>query len=331
MILWLAPLSLGLDLISADPKNLPHPVQVIGRLADALETPARHCAYPVLAGAAVLAALLAMVGSTVALLTHLPFGLGIVIALYFSWAGLALGGLVREGNAALTAVNASQRDPDTLPEARQAVQMLVSRDTKDMDVSDLYRSLAESVSENFNDAFVAPYFWLCTGGPVVLWLYKTASTMDSMWGYKNERWLLLGKAAARLDDALAFIPARLSVMLMFITFRGERAIRCSFGTCVAETGSVSSLGRWPGWGTVVRQARLSSSPNAGWPMAMAAWLFHGKTGGPTTYEGQTVHKPFMGPETGKWNADNTAALLRHVRMSGIVGGVVGFLLLYTVA
>jgi len=309
MSLWLPPLALLLDLLFADPRRLPHPVQGIGLLANTMEGPARRMKHPVMAGALVLLALLLLAGSAVTLLIRLPFGLGTCAAIYCAWSGLALGGLVQKCTEALHVVHAAETAPETLPLARQAVGMLVSRDTAAMNTADLYRSLAESVSENFNDAFVAPYFWLCLGGPVALWLYKTASTMDSMWGYTSERWLYLGRASARLDDLLAFIPARLSALLLWLS-----------------AGAIFTRSGWPGYATVSRQARQSASPNAGWPMATAAWLFDGRTGGPTPYNGVLVHKPLMGRESGAWQYANTAALIRHVRRSGIVGGLLAAVL-----
>lgn len=307
MILWLPPLALALDLLLADPRRLPHPVQAIGFLAGRLEAPARRLGHPLATGGLVLVLLLALVWGACTLLLHLPWGLGTAAAVYMAWSGLALGGLLRDGKEALDAVmRAQSAPPDALPDAlrqaRHAVQMLVSRDCAAMSPDDLCRSLAESLSENFNDAFVAPYFWLCLGGPAALWLYKTASTLDSMWGYKTERWLYFGRAGARLDDLLAYVPARLSALLLYLT----ALLR-------------NNTGQWPGWRVVAREASLSASPNAGWPMAAAAWLFAGRTGGPTVYHGNLVHKPCMGPGQGRWNADNTAGLIRHMRRAGLLG------------
>ena len=199
--------------------------------------------------------------------------------------------------------------------------MLVSRDKRAMDVRDLCRSLAESVSENLNDAFVAPLFWLLLTGPVGLWLYKCASTLDSLWGYKTERWLLLGQVAARLDDVLAFVPARLTAIAMLLTAVLLRKVHPhSFGEAAV----------WPGWRTVARHAKRSDSPNAGWPMATAAWLFNGRTGGPAVYHGESKQKPFMGPEEGCWNTARVRALLRHTRLSGIFAAVFGITLYWLI-
>jgi adenosylcobinamide-phosphate synthase len=345
---WLPPAAILLDMLLADPKSLPHPVQGIAFLASRLERPARLTKHLTTAGALVMLALLLLIGTAVMLLTNAPYGLGHLAALYFSWAGLALGSLVREASAALRLITQAIHNADMLPEARRAVQMLVSRDTDSMDGDTLCRSLAESVSENINDAFVAPFFWLLLTGPVGLWLYKCASTMDSMWGYRNERWLFLGRAAARLDDILAWIPARLTAVMMLAAAWLVHifCLYCSFfrnNTRAEAKSSVAlraqlhnsnfsgacTLPGWPGWSTVISQARLSASPNAGWPMAVAAWLFNGKTGGATPYHGQMVQKPFMGPQNGCWTVEGVSAVIRHAVLTGMLTGILGTILFWT--
>lgn len=347
---WIPSAALVLDLAFADPPGMPHPVRGIGLLASRLESPARRSGHPVAAGAAALCILLATSGVLSAALVSLPSLFGLAASLYLAWAGLALGCLVREGRTALKKVERAQLlhkssagNPEialdakiALEEARHAVQMLVSRDTGSMPPSELCRSLAESLSENCNDAFVAPFFWLCLGGPVGLWLYKTASTMDSMWGYKTERWLYLGKASARLDDALAFVPARLCALLMFLADRGSKIFthrHCACGKSMGcggsdNSGKASPVSCWPGFRAVAAQARKAESPNAGWPMATAAWLLNGRCGGPTPYEGIVKQKPLLGPPGGEWTVDNTKALLSLVLGTGLAGGVIGTIFLY---
>lgn len=323
---WQLFLALGLDLWLADPKNLPHPVQGIGMLANALEGPARKAKNQRLAGVAVMALLLAISGGVSAALSGVGGVIGAVCSLWLCWSGLALGALLRDGKAALAAVEKAEKDPLMLPEARKAVQMLVSRETNDMAAPELYRSVADSVSENFNDAFVAPWFWLCLGGPVGLWLYKTTSTMDSMWGYKNEHWQNLGWAAARLDDLLAFVPARLSAFFMFLTAFFER-LPWTDGPAALVNAAIRGKGRpasWPGWNIVAGQAGKYASPNAGWPMAAAAWLFGGKSGGATPYDGVYVVKPPLGPADGRWQAENVEDLINHVRLAGLLGAATTF-------
>lgn len=335
---WLAPLALLLDLLFPDPRALPHPVQGIALLADSLEAPARRLPWKVFSGGVALCFILVVVLGLAWLFVSLPSIFGTLAAVYLGWSGLALGGLLREGNAALAAVTAAEKmkqlgdqkaEAQALDKARRMVQMLVSRDTSCMDTHDLYRSLAESVSENFNDAFVAPYFWLCLGGPAALWFYKAASTMDSLWGYKTEAWRELGKASARLDDILAFIPARLSVILMLLTARLQNVWR-NIGGRHSQSGRSLPVTSWS-WSALASQARNCDSPNAGWPMAAAAWILNGRCGGPTPYAGEIIAKHVLGPEDGEWTAHNVRLLMRLVGRAGILGGILASLLLFAVA
>lgn len=266
-------LALFLDARFADPRNIPHPVRLIGKAYGFLENPARSFGHERLAGVLCVLAVSGGAWLPVRFLIGLPF-VGCFIALYLCFAGLAMGTLLREAGAALKAVESE--DPER---ARLAVSMLVSRDTARLDKNELCRALAESVSENFNDALVAPFFWLLAGGPAGLWAYKAVSTADSMWGYMTPKWRDLGWAGARLDDLLAWIPARLSA---FFLLAGSYAAHCP--------------GSFPGWRVIAGQAKSMKSPNSGWPMAMAAWLHDTRMGGPTVYFGELVQKPVLGPD-----------------------------------
>lgn len=225
---WLAPLALLLDLRLGDPKlPWPHPVCVVGRLLGRLEAPARRWAEQGgkeglprrgrLAGLCALLALVCCTGLAVLLLIGLPL-LGPLLAVYLAWAGLALGSLLDTGREVLRRV-----ETRPVPEAREAMSWLVSRDTSRMERPLLRKTLADTLSENLTDALLAPFFWLLLAGPVGLWCYKAVSTTDSMWGYMTEKWRWLGWAGARGDDLLAFVPARLSVVAIRLTdccFRG---------------------------------------------------------------------------------------------------------------
>ncbi|MDL2307499.1 cobalamin biosynthesis protein [Desulfovibrio sp. OttesenSCG-928-C06] len=266
-----------------------------------------------------------------------------LIAVYLCFAGLALGCLLREGAKACRAIDAVPGDAVTGPEAgnsdnpdnsgnlgdapqvaqepsgsaraesvespelleaRRAVSMLVSRDVSRLDKTSLYRTLAETLSENFTDAFVAPFFWLLAGGPLALWLYKCVSTADSRWGYMHEPWTLRGRAGARLDDVLAYIPARLSALFLYWSMYPR----------VASGGSGVS---WPGWKILRQDAQKMESPNAGWSMAAVAWLHGAFMGGPAVYAGKVKQKPVLGP-AGNWDGVKIDALLRHLRRAGLL-------------
>jgi adenosylcobinamide-phosphate synthase len=295
-----------LDMLAGDPACLPHPVRAVGRLADMVERRVRGYGSSVRMGALAAGLVVLPVAVVVWGLCALPVA-GALATLYFAYAGLALGSLLKEGEAALAAVQHG-----TLEEARHAVGMLVSRDTSAMNRDELYRSLAESVSENSNDGFVAPFFYLVLGGPVVLWVYKAVSTLDSMWGYRTGRWASFGCAAARLDDVLAYVPARITAFFMLAAARLMLA-----PTAFDLRGT---------WRRAASDAGLMDSPNAGWPMAMAAWLLSRRMGGPAVYDGVTVNKPLLGPVTGVWRAEDIRMLLRLVRLSCVLGAWVLWLL-----
>ncbi|MFP5221799.1 MAG: adenosylcobinamide-phosphate synthase CbiB [Acidobacteriota bacterium] len=285
----------GLDLALGDPQRWPHPVRLIGAALTHLE-PLAATLSPLLKrlyGLAVALCLCACVYAAVLTLVRLP-GLGWLFSIYLAFAGLALGQLLREARRVSGLISSGRLD-----EARRELSYLVSRDTSVLDESGLWRTLAETLSENFCDGFVAPFIYLVLGGPPLLWAYKTASTMDSMWGYKTERFRELGWAGARLDDVLAFVPARVSAFALL------------------AAGMVMGLDSRRAFRNFRADARTMSSPNAGWPMAAAAWLCDASMGGETIYFGAAIQKPEMGPGCKPWTADNVGILYKLVLSSGI--------------
>jgi adenosylcobinamide-phosphate synthase len=155
-------------------------------------------------------------------------------------------------------------------EARRSVAMIVGRDTASMDGPSVARAAIESAAENQSDGVIAPAFWFLIGGLPGLLLYKITNTADSMIGYRTPRHEEFGWAAARFDDLLNVIPARLTAGLIWL-----------------------SHGRWKGFGAVRADARLHRSPNAGWPEAAMARLLGVALSGPRAYEGQMRDFPFV--------------------------------------
>ncbi|HMM38147.1 MAG TPA: adenosylcobinamide-phosphate synthase CbiB [Desulfovibrio sp.] len=281
-------LALALDLLWGDPARLPHPVRGLGLVADRLEIWGRRLMPGGLFFWGGLSTLI-LAGGAAALahdLSRLPW-VGWLVALYLAWSGLALRGLLDSGRAV-----ARQLEKGDLPGARVTLSGLVSRETAHLDADGVRRALAETVSENLNDAFVAPFFWLCLLGPGGLWFHKTVSTLDSMWGYRDERYERLGKFPARLDDLLAYIPARITALVMILT------------------GALMDLDWRAAKAYVAAAASESESPNAGWPMSAAAWLCGARVGGPAIYFGRTKDKPWIGPEGGFWDGEKLETLFQ---------------------
>jgi len=291
----LLPLAVGLDLLLGDPAGWPHPVRAIGWCYDRLDALAdrlgrRSRLFGAMSVCAVAGAGAALVWGA----SLLPV-LGPLCALYFAYAGLALGSLLAEARRA-----AHFLDAGDLEAARSVVGGLVSRETGELDAPQLRRALAESVAENANDGFVAPLFWLALAGPAGLWAYKAVSTADSMWGYRTPRHEALGWFGARADDVLAFAPARLTVAGLWLAAK------------------LLGVGRGVKLSAIAGDARKSASPNAGWPMAAAAWLCGGGMGGASRYFGQIVAKPRFGPESGQWDAGRLRLLSRMVLLTGCI-------------
>ncbi|WP_319466922.1 adenosylcobinamide-phosphate synthase CbiB [uncultured Pseudodesulfovibrio sp.] len=282
-----------LDSLFGDPHNLPHPVRFIGQALDVFESSARRVGLGLrVAGWAAMILLSAAVWGIVEYLIAIPY-LGVLIAIYLAYAGLALGCLVRDSRRVATLL-----DTGDLPGARKALSMLVSRDTESLDPNGIRRTLAETVSENLNDGFVAPMFYLAIFGPGGLWAYKVVSTMDSMWGYKTERFKDLGYAAAKTDDLLAFIPARITASLLLCVGK-----RFGLNVGLAKENYKADAGKM-------------ESPNAGWPMAAAAWLFEAQMGGQAVYFGKLTEKPVLGPKGRIWDKKKIRQLINLSKSAG---------------
>ncbi len=264
------------DLLLGDPRRLPHPVVGIGRLINRLEALLYHRIHRRRLGGLLLAVLTLLVtgllaGCALALAQRLHPLLGLVAAGWLAWTCLA----VRELHRQSATVVARLLSGD-LAGARQALAMIVGRDTADLDEQGILRACIETVAENSCDGMVAPLFYLGLGGPLAGILFKAASTMDSMVGYKNERYREFGTVAARLDDLLNWLPARLTAVLMVIG-------------CVPLGLSAGNA-----WRIARRDARRHASPNAGWPEAAAAGALGIQLGGPARYFGQWQEKPTFG-------------------------------------
>lgn len=163
-----------------------------------------------------------------------------------------------------------------LDEAKNDLSMIVGRDVDTLDAAGISRATIETVAENLVDGVISPLFFAAIGGAPLAMAYKMVNTLDSMVGYKNERYAVFGKAAARIDDVANFIPARISVPLISLA-----------GLVLFRTGKATFT-------TAVRQGRNHSSPNAGYPEAAFAGALSVCLGGPNLYFGRRVEKPYIG-------------------------------------
>lgn len=269
-------LAMLLDLLLGDPRWLPHPVQGIGWLAQRAEAPLRRLILnPKLAG---IAAVVWVVGSTTligfgllkgaALLHPLAGDLASILLLYTCFATRSLHDHALAVYRPLKANN--------LPEARQRVSWLVGRDTEQLDEGEVTRAAVESVAENTVDGCTAPLLFACLGGPLGALAYKAISTLDSTFGYKNERYLQFGWASARLDDLANLLPARLTALL------------------VIPAALLLRLHAGNAWRIFRRDRHNHPSPNGGQIEAAVAGALEVRLGGVNSYFGQPSTRPFMG-------------------------------------
>lgn len=269
-------LALLLDLIIGDPRWLPHPVVMIGRLISYFDTTLRRpWLNQRIAG---LLLLLITVGSATGvtwlllqLITALHPLAAFAGAVVISSTCLAARSLHVESARVATALAAGD-----LLTAQHYLSWIVGRDTNQLEEADIWRALVETVAENTSDGIIAPLFWLTAGGPVAAMAYKAVSTLDSMVGYKNKRYLQLGWASARMDDLLNFIPARLSAILLI---------------CAAPLTGLSAATA----AKITLRDRLNHpSPNSGHPEAAAAGALGVRLGGTASYGGTVSFKEHIG-------------------------------------
>ncbi len=262
-----------LDLLLGDPPGWPHPVRLLGSIIQYWET----VLYRTRVGAGALFWLAVMATTGVLILGVLgvaallpPWG-GIAVLAYFLYTGLATRSLHLESLKVEAALVRGDLD-----EARASLSLIVGRETSHLSLEDMRRAVIETVAENLSDGVVAPLFFTLLLGLPGLFFYKAANTMDSMVGYKNYWYAQFGKVAARADDVLNFIPARLTALLMI------------------PTAAALGLDWRQAWRILRRDRGNAASINAGCPEAAMAGALGVRLGGPSVYFGRLVEKPFIG-------------------------------------
>lgn len=274
-VLW----ALLLDAALGDPRWLPHPVVGMGRLAALVEAPLRTIARGPAAQRAAGSVLVVMVAGTSAIaaygavhwLSRFSPATGGVLSVLLLYTALAHRSLRQHLHAVLVPLSGGD-----LPAARQAVARVVGRDTDRLDESEVARAAVETLAESTSDGIVAPLLYGLVGGAPLALTYKAVNTLDSMVGYRNEQYRYFGTAAARLDDLLNWVPARITALVMILA------------------GAALGHPARKGWRTVVADARRHPSPNAGYPEAAMAGLLGLRLGGTNFYHGVPSRRPVLG-------------------------------------
>ena len=280
---YIFPLLAGwlLDLLFGDPQWMPHPVVWFGKMISFGEKRLNKGEHRKLKGALLSFFLVAFVFSFTWALLHfvssvtigdfdfslftLHFSLTPILSSLIIFYCLAGTTLIREVRQTFLAVDRS------LVEGRKQVARIVGRDTSELSAQEIRTAALETLAENLSDGVIAPLFWLAIGGVPAMLTYKMVNTLDSMIGYRTDRYRDFGCFAARLDDVANYIPARLSALLM-----------------------VLASGRFTLLKFVAKYGSHHASPNSGYPEAALAGILNCRFGGAHTYFGQLFDKPYIG-------------------------------------
>ena len=295
---WRALAALGFEALVGYPAMLhriiPHPITWLGFAIDHLERLGNQSRFSDSARRVLGIATLVVVAGAASLA-----GLILQMALPHTWFGvlafvvLASPGLAQRSLFDHVAGVAHALDAGDLVAARGAVARIVGRDTEAMQPAQVAAAALESLSESFNDGIVAPTVWLLVGGLPGLFAYKAVNTADSMIGHLEPRWRAFGWAAARTDDVMNFVPARIAGLLIVAVARR-------------------------GWATMLRDAPAHASPNAGWPEAAMAGALSCQLGGPAAYDGVTTERPRFGAGPTPGVADLPRGLRLYVAACGLL-------------
>lgn len=275
---WIVAAAFVAEALIGWPRSLPHPVVWIGRLISRLErawnraelSEGRKRALGVVSVLILLSVTIGIGLLITGLSLYLPRPWSFLVVALCGVCGLAASSLWRH----VQAIQVPLYRWD-MPTARRAVGMIVGRDTHDMDEADVATAAIESLAESFNDGVVAPVFWFLLAGLPGLFAYKAINTADSMIGHMEPRWRDFGWAAAKTDDLMNWIPARIA------------------GGLIAMAGTVAGRGL-SGWQVMGRDACKHASPNAGWTEAAMAGALGVKLGGQVRYDGQIAMRPVLG-------------------------------------
>ena len=296
-----------LDLIFGDPQNVVHPVQVIGKIISAGEKVLLRKKYKFLAGA-VLNIFTVSITYTLMYLISKSVKISVffmIIEIYLMYTIFSINSLAREGNRVYRILKEGD-----IEKARKDLSYLVSRDTEMMDEKMIIRSTMETISENTVDGIVAPMFYMFLGGMPLAMAYKAINTLDSMVGYKNEKYMDFGKFSAKVDDAVNFIPARITGILIVLA------------SMILGYDYKNSLKIF------IRDRKNHSSPNSAHSEASVAGALGVQFGGKVSYFGKEINKPTIGDKIKDFELEDIRKNIRIMYVTSFLSLVI-FSLIFT--
>ena len=296
-----------LDLIFGDPQNVIHPVQVIGKIISTGEKILLRKKYKFLAGA-VLNIFTVSITYTLMYLISKSVKISVffmIIEIYLMYTIFSINSLAREGNRVYRILKEGD-----IEKARKDLSYLVSRDTEMMDEKMIIRSTMETISENTVDGIVAPMFYMFLGGMPLAMAYKAINTLDSMVGYKNEKYMDFGKFSAKVDDAVNFIPARITGILIVLA------------SMILGYDYKNSLKIF------IRDRKNHSSPNSAHSEASVAGALGVQFGGKVSYFGKEINKPTIGDKIKDFELEDIRKNIRIMYVTSFLSLVI-FSLIFT--
>lgn len=301
-----------LDLLLGDPVWMPHPVVYMGKaitkLEGALRTHLPQTERGEWWGGCILAVVLPVgsfcfFGGICFLAEKFSDLLAFLIQTFWCWQAFALKGLAEESRAVYR-----ELEQGNLPQARKAVSRIVGRDTAALTEEGVTKAAVETVAENFSDGVFAPFFYMLLGGAPLAMVYKSINTMDSMVGYRNERYLYFGRAAARLDDAANYLPSRLAALFWILA------------------AAISGFDGKQAWKIWRRDRRKHASPNSAQTEAACAGALGIQLAGPAEYFGKRYEKPYIGDVLRQVEPQDILRADRMLYVAGWCMLIVGFAL-----
>lgn len=271
-----------MDLVFGDPSRLPHPIVAFGKMISFCEHRLNNGKHRKMKGAVVAVGLILLVA---AIGMIIPDWLGFIVV-FFCLAGTTL---IREVRQVFIAVDRS------LDEGRTQVARIVGRDTSELSAQEVRTAALETLAENLSDGVIAPLFWYALFGIPGMLAYKMINTLDSMIGYRTERYRDFGCFAARIDDVANYIPARLTAVLMVI-----------------------ASGKMSLFGFVCKYGSRHASPNSGYPEAALAGILNCRFGGPHYYFGEIFDKPYIGENERPLTTADMKVSIRINRMAEVL-------------